>query len=466
MVKAKPHIQQNKRSSDVKHLAACSILVVLSTILIVTSAQAATAQDYWPTWRGPQGTGAAQQGNPPITWSESENIKWKVELPGQGQSSPVIWGDKLFLQTAVNTSQPGTAEAAQSAAPQGSGRGGRGGGRAPTTIHKFDLVCLDRATGKILWQKTAAETVPHEGHQATGSFAAYSPITDGKLVWASFGSRGLHCFDMDGNLKWSKPLIRMNTRAGFGEGSSPCLAGEAIVVVCDHEGQSAILAFDRETGEPLWRKDRDAQTSWASPVAAEVNGKTQIITSATGLIRSYDVKTGEIVWQCSGQTQNVVPTPIVAFDMVFCISGYRGSSLQAIKLGRTGDLSGTDAVAWQMSDGTPYVPSPVLMGERLFFCGDGGNKGVVSAYDVKTGKALYSRQAVAGVNTIYASFVGVSDRLYVAARNGTVAVLKAGDTFEVLATNKLDDGFDATPAIVGDELYLRGSKYLYCIARP
>ena len=258
----------------------------------------------------------------------------------------------------------------------------------------------------------------------------------------------------------------MKTRMGFGEGSSPCLAGDAVVVVCDHEGQSAILAFNKETGEPLWRKDRDERTSWATPVAVEVDGKVQVITSATNQIRSYDVATGEVIWQCSGQTENAIPTPIVAFGMVFCTSGFRGSSLQAIKLGRTGDLTGTDAIAWQMSDGTPYVPSPVLMGERLFFCGDGGNRGRVSCYNARTGVALYSKQSLTGVDTLYASFVGVGDRVYVTARNGTVVVLRNADTFEVLAMNKLDDGFDATPAIVGDALYLRGAKSVYCIARP
>ena len=437
----------------------CVVIALLST-LMAACAWAGTAEDYWPTWRGPEGTGAALKGNPPTTWSESENIKWKTEIPGKGQSSPVVWGDRIYFQTAIDAGQGGTASA-QPAEPPARGRGGQ----APKSVHKFDVVCVDRATGKIVWQKTAAEAVPHEGHQQTGSFAAYSPITDGKLVWASFGSRGLHCFDMDGSLKWSKPLIRMNTLRSFGEGSSPCLAGDAIVVVCDHEGQSMIFAFSKTTGEPLWQKPRDEGTSWSTPVAATVDGKIQVIANATNLIRSYDAKTGELIWQCSGQTRNVIPTPIVAFDMVFCISGFRGSALQAIRLGRTGDLSGTDAIAWQMSDGTPYVPSPVLMGERLFFCGDGGNRGVVSCYNAKTGKAVYSKQRLEGINTIYASFVGVGDRIYVAGRNGTVAVVKNADTFEVLATNELDDGFDATQAIVGDELYLRGDKYLYCVAK-
>jgi outer membrane protein assembly factor BamB len=270
---------------------------------------------------------------------------------------------------------------------------------------------------------------------------------------------------MDGNLKWSQPLVRMNARMGFGEGSSPCVAGDGVFVVCDHEGQSVIFAFNKETGQLLWRKDRDEKTAWATPVAAESGGKTQIITNATSLIRSYDAKTGDLIWQCKGQTANVIPTPIVAFDKVYCISGFRGSSLQVIRLDRTGDLSDTDAIVWQMKDGTPYVPSPVLMGERLFFCGDGGNKGLITCYNAVTGKPLYSKQALTGIDSIYASFVGAGDRVYVAGRNGVTVVVKNADTFETLAANKLDDGFDASPAIAGDELYLKGAKSLYCIAK-
>jgi outer membrane protein assembly factor BamB len=449
----------------------CSVALAMSILalsLVGSPAWAAAGDDFWPTWRGPRATGAALEGNPPTTWSETENVKWKAEIPGKGQSSPVIWENKIFFQTAIDTGKPGAVEA-QPAQPEPAAapaRGGRGmGGAAPKTIYKFDVLCMDRATGKILWEKTAAEAVPHEGHQQTGSFAAYSPITDGRHVWASFGSRGLYCYDLDGNLKWSKPLVRMTIKMGFGEGSSPCLAGAAIIVVCDHEAGSVIFAFNKETGDLLWKKDRDEKTTWASPVVTEANGKLQVITNGTKATRSYDAKTGDLIWQCTGQTENAIPTGIVAFNMAYCISGFRGSSLQALRLDRSGDLTGTDGIVWQMKDGTPYVPSPVLMGERLFFCGDSGNKGLLSCYNAKTGKALYSKQALPGIDMIYASFVGVGDRLYVVGRNGTTVVVKNADTFEIVATNKLDDGIDATPALVGDELYLRGNKYFYCIAK-
>jgi outer membrane protein assembly factor BamB len=445
-----------------KHSRTLGFTALFLLTAVCTQAMAAGADDYWPTWRGPAATGAAAKGNPPVTWSESENIKWKVELPGRGHSSPVIWDNKLFLLTAIDTGQAKSAEAQPTQPPAASG--GRGGlsTPAPKTIHKFDLLCLDRVTGKVLWEKTAIEAVPHEGHQPTGTFASYSPVTDGKYVWASFGSRGLYCYDTDGGLKWSKPLPTLKTIMSFGEGSSPALAGEAIIVVCDQEAGSAIFAFDKTTGEQLWRQDRDERTSWATPAVVEVDGKTQVIVSATKLIRSYDLGTGDLIWQCSGQTANVIPSPIVAFGTVFCTSGFRGSALQAIALGRTGDLTGTDAIRWQVNKGTPYVPSPILYGDKIYVCSV--NKAVVSCYDTATGKPHFVEQPLPEVGEMYASPVGAGDRVYFVGREGTTQVIRNAAQFEILATNKLDDKFDASPAIAGNELYLKGKKSLYCLA--
>jgi outer membrane protein assembly factor BamB len=446
-----------------KHPGTLGITVVFLLTSACTQTPAAAADDSWPTWRGPAANGTAPNGNPPVTWSESENIKWKVEIPGRGHSSPVIWGNKIFLQTAIGTGQVKSAEAQAAPPAAPNGRKGLSTG-APKTIHKFDLVCVDRAAGRILWEKTAIEAVPHEGHQPTGTFANYSPVTDGKYVWVSFGSRGLHCFDLDGNLKWSQPLPTMQTVMSFGEGSSPALAGDAIIVVCDHQAGSAIFAFDKVTGKQLWRKDRDEVTSWATPAVAEVDGKTQVIVSATKLTRSYDAKTGDLVWQCGGQVRNVIPSPVVGFGMVFCTSGYQGSSLQAIKLaGSKGDLTGTDAVVWQVNKGTPYVSSPLLYGNRIYVFSVLTPK--LSCYEARTGKPLFTDQALEGINQVYASPVGVADRVYCPGRNGVTVVIKDADTFEILATNKLDDGLDASPAVIGDEMYLRGNKSLYCIAK-
>ncbi len=442
-------------------LMALAISVGLLTALGSVAAYGDSGSDYWPTWRGPDATGAARKGNPPLTWSETENIKWKVKLPGQGTSSPVIWGDRIFFITAIETDKKGS-PTAQNAARMRGGRRPFHGGRPPTNVYKFDIVCLDRKIGKLLWQKTAREELPHEGHHLSyGGFASYSPVTDGKYVWASFGSRGVHCYDIDGNHKWSRDLGKMTIKMMFGEGSSPALAGDAIIVVIDHEGDSFIYALNKQTGKTIWKKGRDEATSWATPVTTSVNGRTQVITSATAFIRAYDLETGELLWQCSGQTGNVIPSPVVGFGKVFCTSGFRGSALQAIELGRTGDLSGSDAITWQIDEATPYAPSPLLYGDKIYVCSV--NRAVISCYQAETGKANFVEQRLEGMGEIYASPVGAAGRVYFIGRNGKTQVIKLSEKFELLATNNLDDKFDCSPAIVGDELFLKGKEYLYCI---
>ena len=222
--------------------------------------------------------------------------------------------------------------------------------------------------------------------------------------------------------------------------------------------------MDKNTGKQIWKKKRDELTSWATPVPVEVNGKMQVIASATNFVRSYDVKTGDLVWQCAGQTTNTVPTPVLGFGNIYCTSGFRGSALMAIELGRTGDLTGTDAVKWQVSEATPYVPSPLLYGDKLYVCSS--NKGVISCYQAQTGKPNFIKQKLDEIKGIYASPVAAADRVYFAGRNGTCYVIKCSEKFEVLAVNKLDEKFNASPAIVDDELFLKGENNLYCIAEP
>jgi len=435
---------------------------IFMSALIAGSIYAESADDYWPGWRGSRASGVAPAGKPPLTWSETENVKWKVPVPGEGTSSPIVWADKIFFLAAFKTDRLGTP--AQAPASDTNAPVPFHGGQAPKNVYQFDVVCLDRVTGRTLWQKTAREDVPHEGSHPNHGFASYSPVTDGEYVWASFGSRGVHCYDINGEHKWSRDLGKMTIKMAFGEGSSPALAGNALIVVMDQEAGSFIHALDKNTGQTLWKQPRDETTSWATPVTADVNGKTQVIVGATKLIRSYDLPTGDVIWQCSGQTANVIPSPIVAFGMVFCTSGFRGSALQAIELGRTGDLSGTDAIRWQVNKGTPYVPSPILYGDNLYVCSV--NKAVVSCYQAQTGKANFVEQALKEVGEIYASPVGADDRVYFVGREGTTQVIKNAATFEVLATNKLDDKIDASPAIVGNELYLKGKRNLYRISPP
>jgi outer membrane protein assembly factor BamB len=440
-----------------KRLILCQIVVVL--FLITAGAYGQSADDYWPTWRGPNNMGISPKGNPPIKWSESENIKWKVKLTGDGSnSSPIIWEDKILFQTAVKTDKEADSSKSENEDSDEGGRGPRV--EAPTNIYKFNIVCLDRNSGKQLWETTVTEVMPHQGHHKNHGYASFSPVTDGKYVWANFGSRGMYCCDLDGNLIWSKDLTKMKTR--FGEGSSPTLVGDAVIVVADSEEDSYIYAFERDTGKLLWKNKRDEPTSYATPIVVDTDGQLQVITSATNLVRCYDVKTGDVVWQCGGQTRNVIPTPVLGFGMVFCTSGFRGSALMAIKLGRSGDLTGTDAIAWEVKKATPYVPSPILYEGKIYVFSV--NDGIVSCYNAETGKPYYVKKELEQIEGIYASPAAAAGRVYFVGRNGVTYVIKSSEDLEVLSINKLDDRFDCSPAFVDNEMFLKGKQYLYCIA--
>lgn len=423
---------------------------------ITEAAAAPAAGKDWPQWRGPLATGVAPGANPPVSWSETSNVKWKLKLPGHGAGTPVIWGNQLFIQTAVPVGP------APAPAPDAGAGGGRPRSIKPTQPYRFVLLCLDRRTGKTLWEKVAKEELPHEGHHQDHGFASYSSVTDGKHVYAFFGSRGLYCYDLHGNLKWSKQLGRMQTRAGFGEGSSPALHGNTLVITWDHEGEDFIVALDATNGKELWRQPREEPTTWATPLIVEHNGRAQVVTPGTQRVRSYDLETGKLVWEHAGLTVNVIPSPVSADGMVYLTSGYRGNALIAVRLGREGDLTGTDAVAWSHNRTTPYVPSPLLSGNRLYFFGS--NSGILSCWDAKAGKPLIDAERIPALQGVYASPVAAAGRVYLIGRNGAAVVIKDGDQLETLATNKLDDGFDASPAVAGNELFLRGRQYLYCLA--
>lgn len=427
----------------------------------------------WPQWRGPDCTGVARKANPPTKWSEEENIRWKVEIPGAGHATPIIWGDRVFVLTAVKTDKPADdagkkAESAGFYQPS-PGRRRRGGGgfgnrpEKPKEIYKFQVLALDRKSGKTIWTTTVREEVPHEAGHGDSTQASNSPVTDGKHIYAHFGSRGIYCLDMKGKVKWEKDLGDMKTRNEFGEGSSPALHGDTLVVTWDHEGEDFVIALDKNTGDEIWKVERDEPTSWCTPLIVENGDKPQVIVCATNYIRAYDLKTGKEVWRCKGMTANTIPTPIAGNGLVYCISGFRGNALLAIRYGSAkGDVTGTDAIAWKHDKDTPYVPSALLYGDVLYFLDN--NRAILSAFNARSGKALYGKQRLEGLDMIYASPVGASDRIYIAGRNGKTIVLKNGKEFEALATNSLDDGFDASPAIAGDELFLRGRKHLYCIA--
>lgn len=425
----------------------------------------------WPSWRGPLANGVAPQADPPLEWSETKNVKWKVKLPGQGTATPIVWGDKIFILTAIVAEQPAASAAATDSNPTnnptGDGQRRRGGGfgrsEKPGQKHQFLVLCLDRKSGKTLWQKTAKEEIPHEGHHQDHGFASASPVTDGEVVLAYFGSRGLHCYDLEGNLKWSKEFGHMITRNGFGEGASPALHGNTVIVNWDDETEKDfIVALDKRTGKELWKNPRNEPTGWSTPFIIDQDGKTQVIVSASGRIRSYDLISGKELWACGGLGSNPIPTPVANNETVFVMSGHREPKLNAIALGHTGDLTGTEAVRWSYNKSTPYVPSPVLLGDRLYFIS--GNTGKLSCFDAKTGQPHFEAEQLEGIFGTYASLVSAKDRLYVLGREGKCVVLKPGTKIEPLATNKLDDRTDASMALVGKELFIRGKANLYCIA--
>ena len=426
-------------------------MIVLLIVLISSSVSA----DDWGHWRGPTGNGVALNANPPTQWSDSSNIKWKLEIPGKGSGSPIVWGDKVFVVTAVSKSSGQSQQ-------QSRGRGRRGRGGAPLTETQFVVYCIDKETGKEIWKQTAVTATPHQGVHSTNNFASASPCTDGEHVYAFFGSRGLFCYSMDGKLVWKRDDFgKMQTRNGFGEGSSPTIAGDKIIVPWDHEGQSAIYALEKKTGKTIWKTNRDEPTNWSTPLIVEHDGNKQIVMNGQNYARAYDLETGEELWRCSGQTQRPCASAVATDGFVFVGSGHRGSFLGAFRLDGNGDIEGTDKVAWSVNRDTPDVASPLLSDGRLYFYK--ARNGILSCVDAKTGKAHYGATRVSGLREIYASPVAAGGYVFLTDRSGTTVVIKDSDEFEVVATNSVGETVDATPAPVGNQLFIKGEKHLFCI---
>ena len=426
---------------------------------------------YWPQWRGPLANGVSPTAEPPLTWSESSNLLWKVRLPGRGTSTPIVWGDLVFIQSAIPTGKQAGGSAASGAAPEsqtgGSPQAAVSGPESPrrdakiTEIHQFVVLALDRKTGKTVWQKVAREECPHEGHHRDHDFSCYSPVTDGEQVYAYFGSRGLHCYDLAGNLKWEKDLGRMRIWDGYGEGGSPALSGHTLVINWDHEGDDFIAAFDTRTGRELWRQPREEDTSWSTPLIVEQAGRSQVVTDGTRKLRGYDLATGKLLWEYARQTIPVVTTPVAGDGLLYSVSGVRADAALALRLDRAGDLAATDGVAWRYPSRSPWVPSPLLCDGRLYTYAD--NKAILTCLNAKTGTALIKAQKVDGVEGVYSSIVAAAGRIYLTGRNGGTVVIKSSDKYEVLASNTLAEAFDASPALAGRQLFLRGKTHLYCI---
>jgi outer membrane protein assembly factor BamB len=413
---------------------------LLLALLALTAAQSPSQQ--WFQWRGPMNNGVAP-GPAPLAWSDSSNVAWKVAIPGRGHSSPVVWGDRIFVTTAIPA------------------EGATGG----LVEHRFVVMAIDRATGKTAWEQTATTATPHEmHHHQYGSFASNSPVTDGKRVYASFGSRGLYVYDMNGKEIWRKDFgVKLQMFRGFGEGTAPVVHGDRLIALMDHEGPSFIAMLDAATGKELWRTDRtgDANTNWSTPVVIEHNGAKQIVVSASRRVHAYDFNTGKSIWSVTGLGQNTIPQPVQHGDLVWVMSGYRNPKGMAIRLGREGDLTGTDAIVWTQDRGMSYTASPALHDGILYMITD---TAMVSAFDLKTGTAHYHQIRLPKPYNIKASPVIAGGRIYYATEEGDVVVARTGPAWEIVATNTLaDQSFVTSPAVASGDMYLRSRTHLFRI---
>lgn len=413
-------------------------------------------ESQWGQWRGPLATGVAPHADPPVHWSATQNVRWRTEIPGLGLSSPVVWGDRIFLTTAIAHGEP--------FAPTPDPDPGAHDNVPVVQRHRFEVVAVGRVDGAILWRKSVADVVPHEGGHHTGSQASASPITDGERVYASFGSRGLFCFSVDGEEIWSRDFGPMATKHNHGEGASPVLHGDTLVVPFDHEGPSFVVALDAKTGETRWRVERDEPTSWSTPIVVVHEDRPLVILNGTNRVRAHDLEDGTLVWECAGLSHNVVASPVFAHGIVVCASSYEKQAAFAIRLdGAKGDLpAGDEHVLWASRRGTPYVPSLLLVDRSVYMLHH--YQGVLRQLRLETGEDVHPPLRLPNIQNVYSSPVSAAGRVYLTSQDGTTLVLEHGDRPKVLAENHLGEPVDASFALVGREVLIRGREHLVSIA--
>jgi len=414
----------------------------------------------WPQWRGPDGSGISNEKNLPSEWSPTKNIKWKTTIEGRSHSSPIVWGNRVFLTTAVEGAVVPGAKAVKHTLE---------GGKEflhPDSVgadkkHTFKVIAIDRDSGKIVWDATAWEGTPYDNRHRKSSYAASTPATDGKLVYAFFGTEGLYAYDFKGKLAWKADLGKLGT-VGMGTGTSPILFNDLVIVQCDEENGEAsfIVALDKKTGKEAWRSPRKVQVSWATPLLVRTSTRAELITSGTEAIVAYDPATGKELWRHKGVESNAIPSPVANNDMVFLVAGFPAKIAMAIKLGQNGDLTGTPNVAWTYAKGTAYVPSPILYGEYLYLTTD---RGILTAVDAKTGEVKYEGGRIPIPATFTASPVAFEGKILMTSEDGDTFIVKAGPKHEILGTNSVGEPVYASPAIADGRIFIRGEKNLYCI---
>ncbi len=442
-----------------------SILVILYACLSGCSAEPEDVN--WPSYRGPQASGIAENYPTPTTWNtaKSENIKWKTPIPGLGHSSPVIWGDRIFITTALSGQQ------------NDSLRVGLYGDIKPVedqSVHKWFIYCIDKNTGKILWEKLGFEGVPRIKRHPKATHANSTPATDGKHVVTFFGSEGLFCYDMSGKLLWKIDLGQLDSGyyivpdAQWGFGSSPVIHEDMVIVQCDVQENSFIAAFNILDGKELWRTPREEVPTWGSPTVHSANNRTQVIVNGWKHIGSYDAATGNELWKLKGGGDIPVPTPVVAHGLVFIANAHgKMSPLYAIRLDASGDISleenstSNEYVAWSVPRNGAYMLTPLVYGDYIYSC---RNNGGLICYQAKTGERIYQQRLAGGGTGFSASPVAADGKLYFTSEIGDIYVIQAGPEFKLLAQNSMDEICMATPAISEGMLFIRTRKNLVAIA--
>ncbi|MHC4517172.1 MAG: outer membrane protein assembly factor BamB family protein [Planctomycetota bacterium] len=420
-----------------------------------------TATGNWPGWRG-DGGGVSPEKNLPLTWSEAEGVKWKTPIPGAGHSSPIVWGNRVLVTTAV-AEDPNVETF----------RGGvyMGGNRAKPdeSEYAYCVICLDADRGSVLWTTTVARQRPKTRRHTKNTYASETPVTDGTHVFASFGSAGLYCIDFEGNVSWQRDLGLLRGRRGWGTGASPVLFQSTVIVTGDSDDESYVAAFEKATGDPVWRTERAEGPSWGTPFLFDANGRMTVVTNATRRMRGYEATMGKLLWECAGGSMISVPSPVAAHGLVFLSSGHnllRRQPIIAVRAEASGDITPakgqlrTEGIAWSRPRGGPYVTSPIAVGHYLYVPLD---RGTLTCYEALAGEIVYEKQPLGARNTITASPVAADGRIYIQTEDGECYVVRQGPEFEILAVNQLDETFCASPAVSGGRFFLRGRKHLYCI---
>lgn len=432
-------------------------------VLALVASGLAVRAEQWPQFRGPGSTGVAEGSNLPDTWSTTQNVKWKTAIPGQGWSSPIAWGDRIFVTSVV--------PAGEIEVPK-RGLYLQGERPAPTIEHRYMVYAISFATGKILWQRQMHRGVPRGPRHLKNTFASETPTTDGKLVYAAFGNVGIYAMDFDGALVWSKPMDAAATRNGWGTASSPVLHDGRLYFVNDNEDASWLMAVDAATGKTIWRIERPKETNWATPFVWRHAGRTEIVTNGTSAIRSYGLD-GAALWQLGPSSTHVIPTPFAAGDLLYVSSGYVGDSkrpVYAVRPGASGDISlkpgetSNASIAWSLPQGGTYIESPIVYGDNFYTLFD---RGFFTCHDAKTGKEIYTKVRLDPTASGFsASPWAYNNKIFAMSEDGTTYVIQAGPEFKVIGQNVLDEFTMASPAIHRDSLLIRTATSLYKIANP